>query len=244
MGIDSLRLGHHPGGHSPEVLSDPLTSKAYLGCRFCRMERSSWASTTCPGAIKPVDRVGFDAEVERVKAQPARQMPSDAALLEAAGAFGCGCGQLVLTDRKTWREVGGVVHRVGFPCYAQGGSKQVGALSTARAFEQQPAPVSGERPVVPDLVALLEERRAFGARKYGTELHTHNGRDAYLDALQGLLDLFVYLHQAQLEGAQLREELAALRAENAALKSIAAAAQERVDLLLAASDARAQGGAP
>lgn len=81
----------------------------------------------------------------------------------------------------------------------------------AAATPQDP-PRSGRRVVLDDLVELLRQRSEFGQRKYGTKLETHNGRDAYLDALQELLDLFVYIHQAQMENADLRQENAALRA--------------------------------
>ena len=50
------------------------------------------------------------------------------------------------------------------------------------------------------LADLLEERRNFGLKKYGQELHTHNGRDAIEDARQELGDLVVYLTQASMEG--------------------------------------------
>jgi hypothetical protein len=48
-----------------------------------------------------------------------------------------------------------------------------------------------------DLVADdLRERKAFGLRKYGTTLTTHNGRDPLVDAYEEALDLCVYLRQA------------------------------------------------
>lgn len=169
MGIDSLRLGQHPGGHFPELLHEPPPSmRSYIGCRYCRLDRSQWlGAAPCPSSSRP------EAAAPPVPAVVAK------------------------------------------------------AVAEVLATTPQPSPLPGGRPVVPDLVELLVARRAFGERKYGVELHTHNGRDAYLDALQELLDLFVYLHQAQLEAAE-------LRAENERLKNMAAAAQERVDFLLAA----------
>jgi hypothetical protein len=72
----------------------------------------------------------------------------------------------------------------------------------------QPPPRPGRGSVVDDLVVLLQARREFGKRKYGTELQPFNGRDAYVDALQELVDLLQYLHQAQMERAQLEQDLA------------------------------------
>lgn len=83
-------------------------------------------------------------------------------------------------------------------------------MTTAvEASTPQPAPRPGGRSVTDDLVTFLLARREAGTRKYGTELLTGNGRDAHLDALQELLDLFVYLHQAQMERADLEAKLAA-----------------------------------
>ena len=144
--------------------------------------------------------------------------------------YGCSCGKASLDSAAATVIAEGVEHRHGLRC------RPVSSLPEAvrkAAAEVQAAPVAGGREVLPDLIALLTERSDFGLRKYGTRLRTHNGRDAYLDALQELLDLFVYLHQAQLEVAE-------LRSENAELKAIAAAAQERVDFMLAAG----AGGTP
>ena len=46
------------------------------------------------------------------------------------------------------------------------------------------------------VVADLEERRAQGIAKYGTELKSHNGRDPLVDAYQESLDQTMYLRQA------------------------------------------------
>ena len=51
-----------------------------------------------------------------------------------------------------------------------------------------------------DIFAQLEERVALGARKYGTRLETHNGRDVLLDCVQEGLDGIMYGQQAKLEG--------------------------------------------
>jgi len=78
--------------------------------------------------------------------------------------------------------------------------------------------VKGSGSVVDDLVAMLHSRREFGRAKYGTELQPFNGRDAYLDALQELVDLFQYLHQAQMERAKLEADIAKLREEISGLR--------------------------
>lgn len=66
----------------------------------------------------------------------------------------------------------------------------------------QRAPDKNEDRSVPvfDLVmADLAQRRQMGRTKYGTELHTHNGRDPMIDAYQESLDLCMYFRQALYE---------------------------------------------
>lgn len=129
------------------------------------------------------------------------------------GGIGCGCGRQLLPTRDATWEHQGVVHRHGLPCYRKGESKQLGALPVVGAATPEPPPRPGRAVVLDDLVAALRERSSFGERKYGTKLQTFNGRDAHLDALQELLDLFVYLHQAEMERAELERENAGLRAQ-------------------------------
>lgn len=60
----------------------------------------------------------------------------------------------------------------------------------------QPTP-TGEGTVIVDLVMKdLEDRKAFGIKKYGTPLRANNGRNALVDAYQEALDLCLYLRQA------------------------------------------------
>lgn len=66
-------------------------------------------------------------------------------------------------------------------------------------LSDQPPPTPGAQPVEPYLIALIRERTALGITRYGTALHTHNGRDPTIDALQEALDLCQYLAQALLE---------------------------------------------
>jgi hypothetical protein len=83
--------------------------------------------------------------------------------------------------------------------------------------------------VVDDLVVLLNERRDFGARKYGTELKTWNGRDAELDALQEAVDLVQYVHQGAMERADLTHQLADVEADRALLRAQVRLLQERLE---------------
>lgn len=63
----------------------------------------------------------------------------------------------------------------------------------------QPAPKPGRLPVQEIMILAIQERRAYGKRKYGRILETDNGRDALKDAWEEALDLFTYLTQARLE---------------------------------------------
>jgi len=57
------------------------------------------------------------------------------------------------------------------------------------------------RTVAPDrLLAQLATRVALGRAKYGVELHTHDGRDPWLDANEEILDLLQYLARLALAG--------------------------------------------
>lgn len=53
--------------------------------------------------------------------------------------------------------------------------------------------------VAPFLKALIDERTRLGVQKYGQALHTHNGREPLIDALQESLDMTQYITQALLE---------------------------------------------
>jgi len=60
-------------------------------------------------------------------------------------------------------------------------------------------PVEGKDSVTDALIGDLKERREMGVEKYGTELKTHNGRNALVDAYQEALDLCLYLKQLLME---------------------------------------------
>lgn len=131
---------------------------------------------------------------------------------------GCACGRWHVPGRNITVEIEGGFHRYGNPCYQWGADgKKTYFQARPRSTTHQPPPLVGDRVVLDDLVAVLRERSDFGQRKYGTRLKTWNGRDAYLDALQELLDLFVYLHQAQMERAELEADRDRLRAMVVAL---------------------------
>ena len=69
-------------------------------------------------------------------------------------------------------------------------------MTVMDAAKPQPPP-SGEGVLILDKVVTDLARRAeVGLRKYGTELKSHNGRDALTDAYQEALDLCMYLRQA------------------------------------------------
>jgi hypothetical protein len=67
------------------------------------------------------------------------------------------------------------------------------------AATPQPAPQPGQAVVWEAVMDDIRARAAFGKAKYGTELMTHNGRDALVDAYQEALDLVMYLKQEIME---------------------------------------------
>lgn len=68
--------------------------------------------------------------------------------------------------------------------------------------QQMPRQAGGE-PVTPValrlFVEMLAERERTGIAEYGRSLHTNNGRDAVVDALQEQIDGFQYLVQTKME---------------------------------------------
>lgn len=66
-----------------------------------------------------------------------------------------------------------------------------------KMIKPQADPVKNEHPGVWSLVLVdMAQRDIEGAKKYGTRLQPHNGRDVLIDAYQEALDLAVYLRQA------------------------------------------------
>jgi hypothetical protein len=60
-------------------------------------------------------------------------------------------------------------------------------------------PLPGIDSVTDRVIQDLVLRREAGTEKYGSELKTHNGRRALVDAYQEALDLCLYLKQALME---------------------------------------------
>ena len=66
--------------------------------------------------------------------------------------------------------------------------------------EPEPAPIKNDLPymwpkAMERFAKLAQARDEFGANKYGTRLQPFNGRNPTTDALQELLDAFVYFEQ-------------------------------------------------
>lgn len=75
-------------------------------------------------------------------------------------------------------------------------------------MEPRPELTEKSKPVFKEIAALLGDhpivyriglRRALGLARYGQELHTFNGRNAFTDAKEELLDLIQYSVQAFME---------------------------------------------
>lgn len=64
---------------------------------------------------------------------------------------------------------------------------------------RQDLPSPGKKAVLEEVISDLRYRSAVGTKKYGSELKTHNGRDALVDAFQEALDLVMYLKQCLME---------------------------------------------
>jgi hypothetical protein len=93
-----------------------------------------------------------------------------------------------------------------------------------RASQYEPAPQPGASSVTDQLLCyvdclrvpeeqrtqlwrMLQARREMGRAKYGCELQTYNGRNAWTDCLQELLDAAVYITQARMEGRPVPGEI-------------------------------------
>lgn len=87
---------------------------------------------------------------------------------------------------------------VGDVCLACHGAVEDGPLVLRTLLEaaEQPAPTKNDRPAVWDLVkADFDARDELGAKRYGTRLQPHNGRDALRDMYEEILDAAVYARQ-------------------------------------------------
>ncbi len=79
--------------------------------------------------------------------------------------------------------------------------------------EEQPMPTPGREDVYPvardAFTDMLDGRTRIGRDRYGEPLQTHNGRNAFQDAMEEAVDLWQYLIQARLEHDDLKQELLA-----------------------------------
>lgn len=65
--------------------------------------------------------------------------------------------------------------------------------------QQRPRRSATSQPVATRLKALIDERTEYGEQTYGEPLHTFNGRNAELDAMQESIDLNQFLMQMVME---------------------------------------------
>lgn len=91
--------------------------------------------------------------------------------------------------------------------------------------DEQPMPTAGRQDVTPmarqSFVELLDRRERKGIETYGTTLQTHNGRDAFQDAMEEAVDLWQYLIQARAEHADALAQIERLTAERDAYRHTA-----------------------
>lgn len=76
----------------------------------------------------------------------------------------------------------------------------------ADAYHNNPPPRHGRESVLPRVLVDLNTRAYHGLKKYGTTLHTHNGRCAMQDAYEEALDLVMYLKQKLMEQEDKKEK--------------------------------------
>lgn len=81
-------------------------------------------------------------------------------------------------------------------------------MSNTRETDSQDAPIPSDLPSMHDLVIQdIQARKEFGLKKYGSLLQPFNGRDAFLDLYEELLDFMVYLRQIRFERDSLIKNL-------------------------------------
>lgn len=72
-------------------------------------------------------------------------------------------------------------------------------VNTSHTDSTQPKPQAGQESITDAVIGDLLARREHGVRKYGTELQSHNGRDAMVEIYQELIDSVVYVKQLLME---------------------------------------------
>jgi len=149
-------------------------------------------------------RIGDGA---RIRAYLEARGPSPKAYVITAIDSGTSRGaideMLKVGDLHYTGDPGGVIRLGPHPRRAKSLAKPGAAWNGRRMMERGPNPAAtAQPPPVPggvrviDLVRQdLDDRAAMGLAKYGTELYTHNGRDALIDAYQEALDQCMYLRQ-------------------------------------------------
>lgn len=133
---------------------------------------------------------------------PARLSPPALEAARGDGRITCGCVKEWVPDRKTSRIVDGVEHRYGKPCRRM--------PERAGREGDQALPVPGVQSVFAEVRRRLDEREALGIKRYGKSLETFNGRDAFRDLEDELLDGLNYATQARMEHRSVVEALVVL----------------------------------
>jgi predicted HAD superfamily Cof-like phosphohydrolase len=86
-------------------------------------------------------------------------------------------------------------------------------MSDERDHDPQPAPAPSRFPALwPMLIARMEERHAFGLKRYKVALQPFNGRDALKDLTDEALDELVYKMQWFYENRPVRDQVREFKA--------------------------------
>lgn len=108
------------------------------------------------------------------------------------GRIGCGCGEVGdLGSREAEVPRNGKLHVYGRPCPP--------LPERAGREGDQALPEVGAQSVFAVVRQRLDEREALGVKRYGRSLETFNGRNAFRDLQDELLDGLNYATQAEME---------------------------------------------
>lgn len=112
--------------------------------------------------------------------------------------------------------------------------------------EEQPMPTPRREDVYPvardAFTDMLDGRTRIGRDRYGEPLQTHNGRNAFQDAMEEAVDLWQYLIQARLEHDDLKQELLAEQHINRRLTRTVIEVQGERDVLRARAESAERDG--
>jgi hypothetical protein len=145
---------------------------------------------------------GAKPRATRPPLQPAKLSPPALDVAKGDGKIGCGCAKVHVPDRKTPRDVDGIRHVYGNPCRP--------VPERAGRAGDQALPTPGAQSVFAEVRRRLDEREAIGIKRYGVSLQTFNGRDAFRDLEDELLDGLNYATQARMEHRAVVTALVAL----------------------------------